>query len=159
MQELILALAGLSLVLTSATWSLLLDESNVVTRGTIIFLFGTLDMPRHFLTWMVRCWGKNVDSDRWLDKVDETCLKQLQNVSKTFRPFHLATPPTVMESTRVGGRRRRFALLWRRPKAASIVVDGEPNVQITLKLMEACFKILQLFETRFIHFIRPFTIV
>ena len=27
---------------------------------------------------------------KWLDKVDETFLKQLQNVSKTFHPLHLA---------------------------------------------------------------------
>ena len=54
---------------------------------------------------------------KWLDKVDETFLKRLQNVSKTFHALYLAIylpihqygdglrrPPTVVDSVMLDGK-------------------------------------------------------
>ena len=55
---------------------------------------------------------------KWLDQVDEMCLKQLQKLSKMFHPLYLAIslpihhyggglrrPPTVVDSIMVDGER------------------------------------------------------
>ena len=50
-----------------------------------------------------------LDRGKWLDKANETCLKYLQHVSKTFHPLYLATisPATISKATTVGGCQRR----------------------------------------------------
>lgn len=62
-----------------------------------------------------------LDNGKWLDKVDEAFLKQLQNVSKTLHPLYLAIYLPIHHyggGRRVGGR------------VDSIMVHGEINGEI-----------------------------
>ena len=65
-----------------------------------------------------------LDSGEWLDKVDETFLRQLQNVSKAFHPLDLAIHLPIqhygIHSSGGGGRRPP-------PSAASITLDWKMN--------------------------------
>ena len=66
-----------------------------------------------------------LDSGEWLDEVDETFLRQLQNVSEAFHPLDLAIHLPIQHcGIHNSG---RPSLLWRRPKAASILLDGKMN--------------------------------
>ena len=77
-----------------------------------------------------------LENSKWLDRVDETFSKQLQHVSKVFHQLFLTIN---LPSRRYGIHNSGGAaegghpLLWRRPKAASIMVDGkEANIAIQL---------------------------
>ena len=57
----------------------------------------------------------NLDSGRWVDKVDETCLEQLQNVSKMCHPHYLTMYLPI----------HHYGIhKWRLPKAAPTVVEA-----------------------------------
>ena len=63
-----------------------------------------------------------LDSGDWLDKVDESILRQLQNVSKAFHPLY----PTIYLPIHHYGI-QAASRCCRRRKVASIMVDEEIN--------------------------------
>ena len=97
-----------------------------------------------------------LDSGKCLDKVNETCLKQLQNISKTFHPLYLAISPHPMQSTTVGG-----------PSISPSTIMESTTVRGCRRRPPLSFPIHHYGihnrggggRKRFIHFIQPFAAV